>query len=216
MSTSFKKHSLIIFTFTIFTILFSGSINYTDQKYSNSDLNKYIAMAEASPGLDADVIRPFVYRIGAPWVAGLMPFSTSTSFYLLNFLALLALSYSFYFFLKEFGVDEKLSVIMTIIFQLNKYFFLFLAWNHFQLSDTLSLALLFYSFILIKRRNFNLLFLLMIPGVLIKEYSLMIIPAGFIYLYKDHYEQFDLLQHYKCTFNISIYIDSCYDCFGRW
>ncbi len=195
MSSSFKRHSLIIFAFTTFTLFLSGSINYSDTQYSNSDLNKYIEMAEASPGLDTNVIRPFVYRIVAPWVAGLLPFSTSTNFYLLNFLALLALSYSFYLFLIEFGVDEKLSLVMTIIFQLNKYFFLFLAWNHFQLSDTLSLALLFYFFILLKRRKFKMLFLLMILGVLIKEYSLMIIPAGFIYLYKDHYEKSSLIYY---------------------
>lgn len=195
MRRLFKKHLLIIFAFTSFALFLSGSINDSDPKYSNADLNKYIAMAEASPGLNLDVIRPFVYRIGAPWVAGLLPFPISTNFYLLNLFALLALSYSFYFFLIEFGVDKKLSLIMTIIFQLNKYFFLFLAWNHFQLSDTLSLAFLFYSFILLKRRNFKLLFLFMIPGVLIKEYSLMIIPAGFAFLYEVSSERRSLIYY---------------------
>ena len=88
MSRLFRKHLLIIFAFTFFAVFLSGSINNSDPKYSNADLNKYIAMAEASPALNTDVIRPFVYRIGAPWVAGLLPFSTSTNFYLLNFLEL--------------------------------------------------------------------------------------------------------------------------------
>ena len=183
MINSNKNHILILIFSTLLTLILSGSIDFTEPQYFNADLNKYITMAEASPGLAEDVIRPFLYRIGAPWAAGLLPFSISTNFYLLNGFALAALALTFYFFLIEFGVEKRLALIMTIVFQLNKYFFLFLAWNQFQLSDTLSLALLFYSFVLIKRRNFLLLFFTMVPSILVKEYVLFIIPAGLTYLY---------------------------------
>jgi len=183
MINIYKNHIFILIATTLLTLIFSGSIDYTESKYSNSDLNKYITMAEASPGLDTDVIRPFVYRIGAPWVAGLLPFSIPINFYLLNLFALIALILSFYFFLIEFGVEKKLALIISIIFQLNKYFYIFLAWNQFQLNDTLSLAVLFYSFVLIKRRNIIFLFFLMVPSILVKEYVLFIIPAGIVYLH---------------------------------
>ncbi|MEN8192278.1 MAG: hypothetical protein ABFS12_05645 [Bacteroidota bacterium] len=180
----FTKRSLsIIFLFTIFSVYFSGSIDYQNPQYSKADLNKYIDMADVSPGLNQNVIKPFVYRIAAPWIAGLLPFSTSINFMLLNFLALIALALSIYFFLIEFGIDERLSLIVTIIFQMNKYAYQFLAWNHFQLSDSLSLAFLFYSFILVKRKKYFGLLVIMLIGMLVKEYMLMIIPAGFVFIY---------------------------------
>lgn len=176
-----SKHFLTIVSVTFFVMIFSGTIDYTNIQYSNADLNKYISMAEAFPGLDNNVIKPFVYRIAVPWIAGLLPFSVSANFYIINSFALLALSLSFYFFLKEFGIEKNLSLFITIIFQLNKYFFVFLAWNYFQASDALSLSILFYSFILIKRKKLVQLLFVMTFSVLIKEYILFIIPAGIFY-----------------------------------
>ena len=182
MTTFNTKHIVILLLFTFLTILLSGSIDYHNSSYSNRDFNKYISMAEASPGIEASIIRPFVYRIAMPWLAGILPFSIPTSFLILNSISLFLLTIVFYLFLLEYKTDENLAIVITIIFQLNRYFFQFLGWNYFQLSDTLSLTFLFYSFILLRHKNFIGLFFIMVFGVLVKEYMLIFIPAGFVLL----------------------------------
>lgn len=178
-----SKYSYILIVLTIILIIFSGSIDYQNPSYSNMDFNKYIEMAKASPGLSQDVIQPFVYRIGAPWIAGLLPFAIPTNFLLLNSIALITLILSFYFFLIEFNINKELAFVVSVIFLLNKYFFIFLTWNHFQLSDTISLSMLFYAFVLVKRKNIIGLFIVVLTGMIIKEYLLMIIPFGLGYYY---------------------------------
>lgn len=184
---------VILLFFTILSIFLSGSIDYKNSSYSNMDMNKYISMAEASPGIETNIIRPFVYRIATPWLAGMLPFSISISFLILNSISLFFLSIVFYSFLLEYKTDEKLALIITIIFQFNRYFFQFLGWNYFQLSDTLSLTLLFYSFILLRHKNFVGLFIIMSLGILVKEYMLIFIPAGFALLFERRLLKRELL-----------------------
>ena len=176
-----KKHIFIIVAVSIFVLLFTGQIEYQQLQYKNSDLTKYIAMAKVSPELNLTIIRPFVYRILAPWVIGLMPFSIPTNFFLLNTIFLILLSIVFYSALSEFDLSANVALTLTIAFQMNRYFFQFLSWNYFQLSDTITLSVLFTSFILIKRKNWILLFLLLPVSILIKEYALIILPAGLFY-----------------------------------
>ena len=176
-----KKHIFIIVAVSIFVLLFTGQIEYQQLQYKNSDLTKYIAMAKVSPELNLTIIRPFVYRILAPWVIGLMPFSIPTNFFLLNTIFLILLSIVFYSALSEFDLSANVALTLTIAFQMNRYFFQFLSWNYFQLSDTIALSVLFTSFILIKRKNWILLFLLLPVSILIKEYALIILPAGLFY-----------------------------------
>ena len=176
------KHIVLLSMVAILSILLSGSIDYQNSSYSNMDFNKYISMAEASPEIEANIIRPFVYRIAMPWLAGILPFSIPTSFLILNSISLFLLSIAFYLFLLEYKTDENLALVITIIFQFNRYFFQFLGWNYFQVSDTLSLTFLFYSFLLLRNKNFIGLFFIMVFGVLVKEYMLIFIPAGFALL----------------------------------
>ncbi len=176
-----KKQIFIIVAVSIFVLLFTGQIEYQQLQYKNSDLTKYIAMAKVSPELNLTIIRPFVYRILVPWFIGLMPFSIPTNFFLLNTVFLILLSIVFYFVLTEFELSTNVALTLTIAFQMNRYFFQFLSWNYFQLSDTIALSVLFTSFILIKRKNWILLFLLLPVSILIKEYALIILPAGLFY-----------------------------------
>ena len=157
MNNRESKNTYILIGLTILLIIFSGTIEYQNPSYSNMDFNKYIEMAKASPGINQDVIKPFVYRIGAPWMAGLLPFSIPTNFLILNSIALIALILSFYFFLIEFNVGKDLALLASVIFLVNKYFFIFLTWNHFQPSDTISLWMLFYSFILVPTSDYSFL-----------------------------------------------------------
>ncbi|MBK8944470.1 MAG: hypothetical protein IPM32_04275 [Ignavibacteriae bacterium] len=179
------KYLIVIFLVTEFLILLTNKIDYSNSLYSNSDFNKYILMAEASPQLNQEVIRPFVYRIVVPWLAGLLPFSIINNFVLLNHIALLFLAFSVFLFLLDNNVGIKLSFFLTLTFQLNRYFFLYNTWNYFQVGDVISLGILFLSFLLLKRKNWILLFLIFPISVLIKEYVLLFLPAGFVYLFLE-------------------------------
>jgi len=176
-----KNHLLIILAVTIFVLLFTGQIEYQLPQYKASDLTKYIAMAKSSPELNTNIIKPFVYRILAPWIVGLMPFSIQTNFLLLNIVSLILLSFVFYFALLEFKLLPNVALALTIAFQMNRYFFQFLSWNYFQLCDTIALTVLFLSFILIKRKKWSALFLILPVSILVKEYALIILPMGLYY-----------------------------------
>lgn len=177
------KYLILILLLTEILILLTNKIDYLNPIYSNADFNKYIEMAKASPQLSNEVIRPFVYRIIVPWIVGQLPISTINGFYLINNFALFFLAVSVFIFLLDFNVEIKTAFILTITFQLNRYFFLYNTWNYFQTCDVISLSILFISFILLKRKNWIVLFLIFPLSVLIKEYVLMFIPAGFVYLY---------------------------------
>jgi len=176
-----KKHIFVIIAVSIFVLLLTGQIEYQLTQYKDSDLTKYIAMAKSSPELNLNIIRPFVYRILAPWFVGLMPFSIPANFFLLNVIFLVVLSLVFYFTLLEFKLSPNVALTLTIAFQMNRYFFQFLSWNYFQLCDTVALTVLFASFIFIKRKNWIALFFILPISILVKEYALIILPAGLFY-----------------------------------
>ncbi len=202
-----KKHLLIILAVTIFVLLFTGQIEYQLPQYKASDLTKYIAMAKASPELNVNIIKPFVYRILAPWIVGLMPFPISTNFLLLNIISLILLSFVFYFALLEFKLLPNVALTLTIAFQMNRYFFQFLSWNYFQLCDTIALTVLFLSFLLIKRKKWSALFFLLPVSILVKEYALIILPMGLYYFLIHKKSQKDFLLFATISFfTVVVYV----------
>jgi len=148
-------------------------------------------MAISSPELNFEIVQPFVYRILAPWVAGVIPINLELSFYFLNMFALLGLALLMYKFMIKFGLESRVSFALTACFVFNRYFFQFLAWDYFQIVDTLSLIIIIYSFLLVKSKKWLTLSLILIVGVLIKETVLIIIPTAFAYLYWKDSEKSD-------------------------
>ncbi len=114
-----------------------------------------------------------------------LPFSIPTNFYFLNHFCINLLSIYVFTFLLDNNVSVKLSLLLTIVFQLNKYFFLFNIWNYFQVGDVISLGILFLSFLLLKHKNWISLFLDLSNNVLIKEYVRFFLKAGFVFLYLE-------------------------------
>ena len=182
LANSSNSNYLVILASTIACMLLSGQVEYWLPENSNMDLNKYLSMAEAFPNFNTTIIKPFIYRIIAPWLAGSLPFTIPINFYLLNFISLILFSFVFFRFLVEHKIDATLALVLTISFQLNRYFFQFLSWDYFHLTDTLSYVILFYSFILLRKKKWLQLFLLLPLGILIKEYVILIIPVGYAYL----------------------------------
>jgi hypothetical protein len=188
----------IIFIAIIF-ILLAGKINYNSNLYSDIDLSKYKLMAESSPLLNFNIPRPYVYRILAPWIAGILPINIDLSFYLLNSLTLIFLAISVYFFLLYHKIEHKIALFVTVCFVLNRYFFAFLAFDYFQFSDTLSYLLLLQSFFLIVKKKWILLSIILILGILTREVALLIVPVGYLFLYEKKELTND---YYKYSFAI--------------
>ncbi|MCP4970962.1 MAG: hypothetical protein GY932_10250 [Arcobacter sp.] len=173
----------IIFIATIF-IFIADKIDYTSPDYSETDLAKYRAMAESSPSLNFDIPKPFVYRIFAPWLAGILPLNLDLSFFLLNSIFLILLAITSYYFLLYHKVEKKIALFVTICFILNRYFFAFLAFDYFQFGDTLSYFLHLISFFLFTKKRWVLFSITLIIGILTREVALLIIPVGYLFLYE--------------------------------
>jgi len=179
-----KQYYVYLFIATVTAVLLAGKIQYTLPQFEGIDLFKYREMASASPGINSGIPHPYVYRIFAPWLAGIMPFGLDTSFFVLNLLFLFGLSYVIFEFILLSGVQYKAAFFATVAFLFNRYFFQFLAFNYFQLSDTLSYFLFVLSFILLVKRKYFWLGVSVTAGVLTREVALLIIPVGFAYLYE--------------------------------
>lgn len=201
------KYILFLILASQIFIFLTGSIDYTNSEFSNSDFNKYIKMAEASPGINQDVIRPFVYRIIIPWIAGILPFSIFTNFEILNHIALIFLSLSIFIFFYDHNTSPKLAFVLTLAFQLNRYFFLLNTWNQFQVCDAVSLGIVFLSFSLIKRKNWFPMLIIFPVSVLIKEYVLIILPAGLFYLVISKSKKQDFIYYFIISLiSISVFV----------
>lgn len=186
---------LTIILVAILSIFLADKINYISNLYSDIDLAKYKLMAESSPFINFDIPRPYVYRILAPWIAGMIPINIDLSFYLLNSLFLIFLAISIYNFLLYHKIEQNIALFVSICFILNRYFFAFLAFDYFQFSDTLSYFLLLQSFFLIVKKRWVLLSIILILGVLTREVALLIIPVGYLFLYEKKFSKNDFLKY---------------------
>lgn len=147
------------------------------------DMLKYITMGEEAPGLNLDVPQPFVYRIFAPWLAGILPMDLHTSFYILSSLSLILSALLLFLLLREYAIEARTAFILTFAFIFNRYFFQFTAWDFYQLTDSLSLMIILASILLSLKGKYFKVSLLLFIGVLTKEIVLVVIPFLFAELY---------------------------------
>lgn len=183
---------LIIITFIV-TSFFYGNVDYTLPQYSHLDLFQYKKMAEAAPLLATDVKQPFAFRIAGPWLAGILPFETDTSFYILSYTLLFSIVIIFYHILRRSGIKQLPAFLTLVLLMCNKQIYGCLTWNVFQLNDILSLFLLTGSLIFLWDKKWFLFGLTLLLGALTRAANMVIIPVGLLYLY----EQRSLKPDYK-------------------
>ncbi len=201
------KYISWIFILSIISIALSGQIDYWMPEYAHMDQLYYRNMAIAAPELNFNIIQPFVYRILAPWFAGIIPINLELSFYFINMFALLGMALLMYKFLVEFNLQQRTAFALTACFVFNRYFFQFFAWDYFQIVDTLSMIIIIYSFFLIKHKDWRTLSLVLIAGVLIKETVLIMIPTALAYLYWNNSNKKDYIRLAIASFSpLTIFI----------
>jgi len=174
----------IIFVLVLLSFLAADNFEYWENQYSGMDQTYYREMSEASPNISMVIPHFFAYRIFPPWLAGILPGDVSTGYKILNFIFLLGISYSFYFLLREIALKEITSILMTLAFIFNRYFFQIHTWNYFQLTDLVSNTIIFLSIISIKKKRFLATGILFFLGMMSKETVLVIIPVGFAFLFQ--------------------------------
>ena len=162
-----------------------GRIDFRSAQFEHWDLWSYQAMAEAAPGLSSQVARPFAYRLLGPYLVGLLPLPTSAGFYIATIATALGLTFLFYGLLRKLAFDPTIAMLGTSLFLFNRYFFGFVVWDYFQLSDILSftfLVLLWWSMLAGRWGPFALLLAL---GVLSRETVWLMIPVAFVHLWES-------------------------------
>lgn len=184
-----RSHLIILLILAITTsvmIYLYGQINYTSEQFNGWDLHDYRKMAAASPHLSHDVFRPFAYRILGPYLVGLVPLPTDTSFYLLAIVASYVLVGMFYGFLSYVGLSPSLAALATFLFTTNKYFFGLTVWDYFQINNLLCQLLIVVMFWSMLSGRWGMFAGALFVGAFLREVSLMLIPVAAVLLWEKN------------------------------
>ena len=135
--------------FYILMVYMYGTINYNIPPYNQYDLIHYLNMSSLEPLNINDIEGPFCYRILGPCLSGLLREIVGDNIKAFRFLTLffgfccVLLSYHFFIFM---GIKPIISMVSTLMFMFNKYYFGFLIWDYFQLNDLLTMSFLIVMF----------------------------------------------------------------------
>lgn len=213
LKTHRKYLALLLLAFIIM-LFFYGRIDYSSDSFRNWDLKHYDAMAEAAPAINHNIPQPFAFRILGPILAGLMPFQTDFSFYILSLIAVLSLLILLYYYLIEHGVSCAIALVITVALLCNPYFIGLNIWDYFQLNDTLALLTILLAYIFIEKHQWFYLAVTLALGALARETWILIVPAGYMLLFQSRFGRCKFLPYTLSIFPaiiiaiiIRIYID---------
>lgn len=177
--------ALVVLGLTVTGLLyFYGEIDWTAEQHSWWDLHSYIKMAQADKISDAGVAQPYCYRWLGPFLVKVLPWDVITSFRVLGLFFRGVFVYLFYFFLRSLKYKELTALAVVVIAILNKYFFGFLVWDYFQLTDSICLVLFVGLFWAVEARKWMLFGLLLAVGAATKEISLVMIPVAALTIWR--------------------------------
>jgi hypothetical protein len=168
----------------------AGDIDYLNQ-FAQADLQYYRKMAQAAPYLALDIRPPFVFRIFAPFLAGILPFPDPLSFRLLTSIFLCASPLLLMRFLKKRGITNDTAFLLSACYVFHPYAFALNAFNYFQLCDVLIFIVVLLAFNWIPKEggkdnmtlgfkmgeNIGYFVLLLCLGVLVRETTLLIMAT---------------------------------------
>jgi len=185
LSGGIKYQYFFLFLLSALAILQAGTIDLHTDKTIAADQQYYRAIADAAPDINKTVLTPFGYRLLGPYLAGVLPLDQHTAFFLLNSAALFLLTVLLFRFIKSITHHDGVSFIMTAGFLFNRYFFQFLAFNPYQINDTISLALMLVSLEAVQRKRFLHLSLLLALTSLSREIWVLVFPFSLALALKE-------------------------------
>lgn len=177
-----KWYLFFLLVICTFQILFADKANLNDY-YPEHDINAYRKLALSFPEIDFSVARPFIHRLFAPWLVGLLFENVDQGFFIVNLLFSNLFVLLLYYFFQTFGISQKISFFITLAFVFNRYFISYLAFEPYRVLDLITVTILLLSLLLLIKKKYTSIFMLSIIGVLTKETALLIIPVGLTYIY---------------------------------
>jgi hypothetical protein len=170
------------------SILFYGTIPYQENGYRHWDLSKYLQMAEAAPGIDTRVERPYGERLMGPWLAGVLHQVTrlplDRSFRLLSLLAAALLLGLLYRFWRRCGLSGVTALLLVAFFVANRTQYGFQIWDYFQLNDWIGLLALVAGLWALHDGRWLHFTLAVLIGVLSREVTLILLPVAAVFLHE--------------------------------
>ena len=167
------------------TALFVWLYGFIDTvEHALSGMFYYIPMAEAAPGLDLAQPQPYVFRVLGPWLAGVLPVPVEAAFYGLAVAGSLALCALLYAACRALGVSDGASALTVALLAANPYLFGFNVYNAFHLGDLLTQLGLGAALLLLWRRRFAWMGLVLAITVLSREPAVLMGPVAFVFLWE--------------------------------
>jgi len=146
------------------------------------DLKYYLEMAEASPGINTDVIPPFKYRILLPWLAGLLQ-NPVAGFYFLMLMGFIVQGAAFILYFRDrYGTES--SSLAYVFLLLNAQISVFLIQNPYNVVDLYVSAFTILFLLLLKKGKITWAVTVLLACVFIKE-NFIIMAAGGLVLLKN-------------------------------
>ena len=179
------KQTFLIAFLALFFIALVNPVDTHKIDHIPVDILQYSDMADKAPGLSSDTWEPYAYRILGPWLAGTFFHNADLGFYLINILFLIGMALALWDLLFVYGIKTNPAILIVISLMLNRYYFSFIAYDFYQLNDTISITCLWFSLSLLKRRNYLLILPIALAGMLAREILLIWIPVSFFILYKE-------------------------------
>jgi hypothetical protein len=121
---------------------------------------------------------PYAYRFAVPWLVHALPFSRTTSFTLLAWLAIAGSAAALYALMREFEIGERLATAFAIGFALSPPLLVVLL-RHGRSIDPASVLVLTVGCLTIVRRQRLALSATILIGVAVRESSMYLIPLAY-------------------------------------
>jgi hypothetical protein len=121
---------------------------------------------------------PFAYRIGLPWLVHILPFSHTTSFRLLDWLATGAAAGVAYLLMRRLGARAEVALGLALCLALSPPMLL-VSLRNGRNTDAATLFFMLTATLLLVERRLRALTLTLAIGVLFREAELFIIPLAY-------------------------------------
>jgi hypothetical protein len=153
----------------------------------------YRTMAEAAPGLSEVAAAPFRYRVLGTYTIGLL-FGVNyiAGFFVVNYVALVAVVVLLYFFLGYVGISRPVAAFSAALFTMNTHLFGLTAWLTFHTNDSLAMLFLLLAIWTLMARRWGLFSLALLLGALSRETWVLMAPTALVFLWERRLLRSDL------------------------
>ncbi|MEM0960997.1 MAG: hypothetical protein AAGK21_00490 [Bacteroidota bacterium] len=152
--------------------------------FAEAGVKYYGPMAEAAPALDLEQSQPYVFRWLGPWLAGLLPLAVPTAFWVLAALGSVALAALMVAVCRADGRTASGAALAAVLLAMNPYLFGFNVFNMYQLSDLIAQLGLGVGLLLLWKRQYAALGVVLAVTVLAREPAILMVPVVAVWLWE--------------------------------